>query len=393
MRQLHIGVDATVWQNSRGYGRHARSLLRALPNYDSENRYTFFVDSAVNTDGLPNGVEIVEVAATSPTVVAASSNGHRSAKDMWRMSRAMSTAKLDLILFPTVYTYVPVFTRAKKIVIIHDVIAEKYPALTLPRRTARLFWKTKVALGRWQADAIATVSEYSRAQIVNYFQMDAARVHVIGEASDAVFQRLRDPKPTPRLMSLGLTGNDRMIVYVGGFGPHKNLEALVNVFQKVCAQPSMSDLKLVLVGEYEKEVFHSYSALIRQRVAELNLSDKVIFSGYLSDDDLVVLLNLASVSVLPSLIEGFGLPAIESAACGCPVIATKESPLPSLLGEGGLFFDPTNQAELQSALIRVLESESLRRKLSETAWQAASRLTWEAAAQQMTTLIRRVARL
>lgn len=391
MRQLQIGIDATSWQNTRGYGRHARSLLRALPKYDTQNVYTFFMDSAMNTESLPPGVTLCEVASSSPTVVAASSNGHRSAKDMWRMSRAMSRAELDLLLFPTVYTYVPVFSRAKKIVMIHDVIAEKYPKLTLPRRSARFFWRTKVALGRWQADAIATVSEYSRHQIAQHFQIDAERVHVVGEASDGVFRQLDNPKPTKRLMSLGLTGAQPMIVYVGGFGPHKNLETLLKAFEKVCTRPPYSDVKLVLVGEYKKEVFHSYSAEIRRQVTQLKLLDRVVFTGYLADDDLVVLLNLATVSVLPSLIEGFGLPAVESAACGCPVIATKESPLPSLLGDGALYFNPTNQEELESSLTRILESEPLRRKLSETGRQAASRLTWEAAARQMITLICKVA--
>jgi glycosyltransferase involved in cell wall biosynthesis len=387
---LRIGVDATSWQNKRGYGRHARALLNALVHSDTNNRYTFFMDSAENKDSLPPGIEVCAVRSDAPTVVAASANGHRSAADMWRMSRALSHAQLDLILFPTVYTYVPVLTRAKKIVMIHDVIAEKYPALTLPRRSARWFWKTKVALGRWQADAIATVSDYSRHQIVEHFEMDAEWVHVVGEASDAIFRRLENPQPTQPLTALGLTGSQPMIVYVGGFGPHKNLGMLLKAFEKVCSQPRLSDVKLVLVGEYKKEVFHSYSAEIRRQVTELKLVDRVLFTGYLADDDLVVLLNLATVGVLPSLMEGFGLPAVEAAACGCPVIATKESPLPALLGEGALYFDPTNQEDLERALSRVLESEPLRHNLSTTGRTAATRLTWEAAAQQMMALIRKV---
>lgn len=388
---MNIGVDGTCWHNTRGYGRHARALLSALVECDAQNRYTFFTDSEEGTNALPAGVEVCTVRAAAPTVMAASANGHRSVADMWRMSRAMSSAELDLLLFPTVYSYVPVFSRAKKILMIHDVIAEKYPALTLPRRSARLFWKTKVALGRWQADAIATVSDYSRSQLVQHFEMATERVHVVGEASDPVFRVLNNPRLTPHLKSVGLTGGERTIIYVGGFSPHKNLEVLVSAFKKICTQPGFSDVKLVLVGEYQNEVFHSYSAVIRKQVADFNLLDRVIFTGYLADEELVILLNLATVSVLPSLIEGFGLPAVEAAACGCPVIATKESPLPSLLGEGGIYFDPTSQEDLERALTRVLESEPLRLQLGAAAKTAASRLTWEAAAHQMMDLIRKVA--
>lgn len=390
-KTLHIGVDATCWQNKRGYGRHARALLGALVNYDTHNRYTFFMDSTENSDTLPAAAEVEFVQAGSPTSVAASANGHRSAQDMWRMSRALSRAKVNILLFPTIYSYVPVHTRAKKIVIIHDVIAERYPQLTIPEPKARMLWKTKVALGRWQADAIATVSDYSRQGIVDHFHLSPDRVHVVGEASDGVFQVLSDSSLTSTLEGLGLRTEDRLIVYVGGFSPHKNIEMLVNVFAKLVDQPAFSDVKLVLVGEYQKEVFHSYAGTIGKLVTDLKLEEHVVWTGYLPDDELVVLLNNSTVSVLPSLIEGFGLPAVEAAACGCPVIATTESPLPSLLGEGGLYFNPANPAELQVALKKVLSSKELRVRMGHAAREAAGRLTWQAAAEQMATLIRKVA--
>jgi len=95
--------------------------------------------------------------------------------------------------------------------------------------------------------------------------------------------------------------------------------------------------------------------------------------------------------VLPSLMEGFGLPAVEAAACGCPVIATTSSPLPTLLGGGGLYIDPNKPEELEGALNRLLKSESLRQQMREAGLAAARKLTWDAAAQQMINLIQRVA--
>ena len=306
------------------------------------------------------------------------------------MSRAMSGASFDILLFPTIYTYVPVVSRAKKIVMIYDVIAELYPSLTLPRTSARLFWKAKVAMGRWQADAVATISDYSRRGLMEHFGMKEDGIHVVNAASDPVFRVLDDPKFTPRLKSLGLTDNQRLIVYVGGFGPHKNVAALVTAFAKLSSSPSFSDARLVLVGEYQKEVFHSYATIIQRQLAELGIEKHVTFTGYLPDEELVVLLNRATVSVLPSLIEGFGLPAVEAAACGCPVIATKESPLPALLGETSLYFDPRQPAELEESLTRVLGSNALRSTMSQGGREAASHLTWEASAHQMATLIRKV---
>lgn len=387
---MHIGVDATCWHNTRGYGRHARSLLGALVRLDIENDYTFFSDSFSGFEDLPPSVKVKTVRANKPTVLAAAASGHRSARDMWRMAGALSSENLDVLVFPTIYSYVPVISRAKKIVMIHDVIAEKYPALTLPGRRNRLLWKAKVTLGRIQADAIATVSDYSRSGIIEHFGITPERIHVIGEANDPVFRVLKNPSLPPRLKAQGLKEQDRLIVYVGGFSPHKNLETLLAVFAKLLKQATFENLRLVLVGEDKKEVFHSYAGTIRRKIEELDLSQKAIFTGYLADEDVVALLNVATVSVLPSLIEGFGLPAVEAAACGCPVVATAESPLPKLLGEGGLYFSPTSADELEVALVKVLSSDQLRHKMRAAGLKASAALSWDAAGQELAKLIRQV---
>ncbi len=387
---MHIGIDATCWQNNRGYGRHARALLSTLVQLDTENRYTFYLDSVENSDTLPPQAEARWVSTSAPTVRAASSNGHRSIGDMWQMSRALSDARLDLIFFPTVYSYVPVLSRAKKILMIHDIIADKFPHLTLPSRTGRFFWNAKSALGRWQADAIATVSNFSRDEIVRHFGLAEERVFVVGEASDPIFRRLDHPRPTPYLRLLGIDETARMVLYVGGFGPHKNLEALVAVFSRIAAKEELSDVRLVMVGEHDREVFHSYFGTIKQQVEELGVGNRVIFTGYLPDDELLVLLNLGTVLVLPSLMEGFGLPAVEAAACGCPVIATTASPLPQLLGEGGIYFEPTNLTGFRDALTSVLASSGLRGHMRDAGLAAAQGLTWDAAARQLLNLIEQV---
>lgn len=390
-RPLRVGVDATCWQNPRGYGRHARALLSALVRLDVETRYVLFVDFTDSPVALPSGADVRRVRATAPTVTAAAAAGHRALGDAWRMSRALSDASLDVLLFPTIYSYVPVVSRAKKVVMIHDVIADTYPRLTLPSLRARLLWRAKTALGRWQAHAIVTVSEHSRRGLLERFRIAPERVRVVGEASDPIFRPLADPRPTPRLGSLGITGAERVVVYVGGFSPHKNLEPLVAAFAALTARPAFGDARLVMVGDFRQDVFHSYFDTVRARVHESGLDARVIFTGYLPDEELVVLLNVASVLVLPSLLEGFGLPAVEAAACGCAVIATTASPLPVLLGEGGLYVDPTREDELTDALARVLGSDALRGRMRAAALAAARRLTWDAAGRQMIALLRDVA--
>ena len=387
---MRVGVDATCWHNNRGYGRHARALLSALIDRDKANQYTLVMDSPADPETLPPGSRVQQLRANTPAALAASANGHRSMNDMLLMSRALSGSAWDVVLFPSVYSYVPVLTRARKLVIIHDVIAETYPKLTVPSATARLFWKAKVALGRMQADAIVTVSEYSKRGIIRQFGISPDRVHVVGEASDPVFRHLEIAQPAEALRDLGIPADRRVITYVGGFGPHKNLSALVTAFAAVAKKPEFADAVLVMVGEYNKEVFHSDYQSVAASVSSFGLTDRVVFTGYLPDEKLVVLLNLSSVLVLPSLMEGFGLPAVEAAACGCPVIATTESPLPELLGEAGVFINP-HKDELQIALERVLSNPALQQHMKKAGLEASRKLSWQAAAGQMMDVIQKVA--
>jgi glycosyltransferase involved in cell wall biosynthesis len=388
---VRIGVDATCWENTRGYGRHARALLTALVALDHDNDYTFVLDTPPAIASLPAGAGTRLVRSGAPTVVAASARGHRAIGDMWRVGRALSAGDFDVVLFPTIYSYVPVLTRARKIIVIHDVIADTYPQLTLPSPTARILWKAKVAAGLRQADAIVTVSDFSRDGIVQRFGIQPERIAVVGEASDPVFRRLPDAALTTRLRDLGVPEAGRLVVYVGGFSPHKNLEPLVDAVASLASRPGFEDIRLVMVGEHKREVFHSYFDVVARRVAAAGLANRTIFTGYLADEDVVVLLNRSAVLALPSLIEGFGLPAVEAAACGCPVVATTASPLPGLLGDGAICVDPREPGGLAAALERVLASESLQASMRKAGLDAAGRLTWEAAARQMLDVLRSVA--
>jgi glycosyltransferase involved in cell wall biosynthesis len=387
---MHVGVDATCWLLPRGFGRHARCLLTALLQVDRRNEYTLFTDSpeAAAELGALAPVRLVRTRAT--TIAAASAQGRRTLRDLATMSRAFADRALDVLLFPTVYSFVPVVSRARKLVLFHDVTAERYPTLTLHSRSARWFWRAKVALGRLQADAIVTVSEYSRQGLADELGIELSRIHVVGEASDPAFRVLERPEPTAALRAKGIVGQHRAVVYVGGFSPHKNLERLVSVFAHLARDVAFGDVDLIMVGEYGHETFYSCYSGVRAAVETSGLNGRVIFTGYLPDEDLVALLNIASVLVLPSMTEGFGLPAVEAAACGCPVIATKASPLPALLGDAARFIDPRDPEDLESAMRSVIGSEEERKRMRRAGLDAAGRLSWTAAARQLVEVIETV---
>jgi glycosyltransferase involved in cell wall biosynthesis len=387
---MRIGVDATCWTNKRGYGRFARSLLRPTVALDKENQYTFFVDDTSDEFPLPEGVEIVRVATDVPTVKAAAADGSRSPRDLWACSRAFSRSKMDLFFFPSVYSYVPIFSRVPQLVTIHDVIPELFPHLVFPSLRSKLFWRAKVWLGCAQARLVLTVSDYSRKCLAEQLHIPEHRMRVVNEASDPVFRVLDDPQPTPLLKMLGITRETRYFCYVGGFSPHKNLPLLVDAFAGLQKFPEFEDVRLVFGGDYEGDVFFSGYRELVQRVQNAGLTDKVIFTGYLRDNDLLALLNMTQGLLLPSFCEGFGLPAIEAAACGAPVVATKHSPLPELLGEAAIILDLQNNMEWTSAMMEILKDPARRERMRAAGLTAAAKLSWENSARQLLAIFEEV---
>ncbi len=388
---MRLGVDATGWSNKRGYGRFTRGLLHAVVALDRKNSYVLFVDSDEQLFELPRGVEVVSVPTRVPAVQAASARGRRSLRDLWMIGWMVAQQRLDAVFFPSVYTFFPIPSRVPKLVTIHDTFPEMFPQLVFPTRAAQFFWKSKVFLSRLQADLILTVSEYSRRCLTQYLGISPARTRVVEEAGDPVFQPLVEPDCNGLMRRYGMAACDPFVLYVGGFSPHKNLSMLIEVFQTLLADARLRNLRLVLVGDYTGDSFYSCYPELREKVAAAGLDDRVVFTGFVPDSELVYLLNLARVVVLPSFAEGFGLPAIEAAACGTPVVATTASPLPELLGAGGLYVSPTDRPGLLAALTRVLTDRELHRRMSKAALQAARRLTWENSARRLLSIFEEVA--
>ncbi len=388
---MRIGVDATCWGNRRGYGRFARSLLGAVLEVDRASEFVFFTDETSDEFPLPQSVEVVRVAAGTPTIRAAAANGARSLGDMWAMSRAISRRTLDVFFFPSVYSYVPLSSGAPQLVTIHDVIPEKFPELVFPNWWSRLFWNAKVRVACAQARLILTVSEYSRQCLMEVLGLAPGRLRVVNEAGDPAFRRVEGADASPLWKRLGVPPGARYVAYVGGFSPHKNLGLLVEVLRELHRDAALRDVHLVLAGDYQGDVFLSCYQQLLEQVRQAGLAQRVIFTGYMNDADLLLLLNHAQALALPSFCEGFGLPALEAAACGAPVVATTASPLAGLLGEGAIGLEPEDRAGWREALRAVLTNAARRERMSAAALAAAGRLSWRRSARQLLDVFEEVA--
>jgi glycosyltransferase involved in cell wall biosynthesis len=383
---MRIGVDASCWTNKRGYGRYTRGLLRALLAADRRNEYCWFIDAATAgaAEELPAQAHPVVVRTTRAAERSASASGHRSLRDVWAMRQAVGRHRppLDLIFFPAVYTFFPVAGRLKVVVAIHDTIAERHPALIFPHWRARLLWTAKVRWAIRQAHLVTTVSQSARQALIEQFGIRAEIIRVIPDAADPAFRPLgRDPGTPSVLAKYGLYGTERFILYVGGLSPHKNLTTLIDAYARLLRRNEYGDVRLVLVGDFQGDVFFSSYPGLREMAHESGLASRVSFTGYVPDAELVHLYNAAQVLVLPSFDEGFGLPVLEAMACGTPVVASRIPALLGLAGGAGIYFEPRAADELAHRLDEVLSDALLRQALGREGLSRAQLFSWERSAQ------------
>jgi glycosyltransferase involved in cell wall biosynthesis len=391
---MRIGVDATSWANGRGYGRFIRQLLPSMARLAPDDRFVCFLDarSADRFDlDLPNVTREIVSQRRAPTEAAAA-DGFRSPADMLRLSRAVWRARLDVFFSPTVYTFFPLPPGLRAVVTVHDAIAERFPELTLPSRRARWFWRFKVGLAIRQARLVLTVSEFSARDLVEILRIDPARIRVALEAPAPAFrpsESAADVAAAAR--AAGIPADRAWFVYVGGFNPHKQLDLVVRAHAALAAKAGSAAPHLVLVGTTDGDVFHSDQARIRALIEELGTGHLVHWPGFVPDDQLRHLYSGAIALLLPSTCEGFGLPAIEAAACGAPVVATTVSPLPSLLEGGGFFVRPGDLAALTEAMHTLAADGAVRGTMARRAREGAGRLSWERGATMALSAIREAA--
>ena len=358
-----LDVSAAVHRRA-GLGRYAHELIAALVDQGAHEYVSFYhqrgeAHLVPPIDRLPRLTTSLDVRA-------------------WRLRTALAYfagAGMDA-MFPGVDVFhatehlLPRLRRVRSVFTLHDLIFQFDPGSHKPLNIA--FLKTMMPRFLRAADAIIAVSECSQRDAVRIYDVPPDKIRVIYEGVDPRF------KPISNLDSLAAVRRkynlpDRFILHVGTIEPRKNLPT---VFEALSAL-SVDGCSLVVAGKkgwLVKPIF--------ARVNELGLQDRVHFTGYVPDEDLPALLSAASVLVMPSRYEGFGLPVLEALACGTPVIVSNTSSLPEVGGDAALYAPPDDPAAWAELISRVLDGAVLRVAMREKGLRQASKFRWDIAARQ-----------
>lgn len=274
--------------------------------------------------------------------------------------------------------YVPRPFRGATVVNIFDMSYVLFPQYHPWKRVQMLrFFEKRMR----SADRIITASQSAKREIVSLLKVPEDKIVVTPLGVSSGFGPIQENRALFQTIRKRYNLPEQFLLYVGTIEPRKNLERLIEAFGMAKERIGKIAIGLVLAGGKGWLNDPIYS-----RVRELNLLDDVTFTGYVLEEDLPILYNMALAFVYPSLYEGFGLPPLEAMACGVPVITSNVSSLPEVVGDAGILIDPCNVDELSDAILRVVLSTELRKSLSDKGIKQASLFTWEKCAGETLTV-------
>ncbi len=270
---------------------------------------------------------------------------------------------------------VPCGVSGKKIAVIYDMAYKTCPE-TVSKDT-RLWLENIMEETCQRADMIVTISQFSKQEIVKYMQVDPQKIRIVPCGVD-----LNVYKPNYKQTEITAVREkyrvpEKYLLYVGTLEPRKNIEHMIEAYAQLLNELEFPPA-LVIGGKrgwmYEQ---------IFAKVNEYGIQDHVVFTGYLDEGDVPLLMKAAEAFVFPSLYEGFGMPPLEAMACGVPVICSNRSSLPEVVGQAGLLVNPLSVRELMESMKRVILDKRLRETLSRRGVEQAQKYTWNAAAEAM----------
>lgn len=339
---MTIGIDITPIKTGhkfRGTGSYTENLTRSLKKYDQRNEYKFFA----------RGEKIL--------------------------------SRLDLIHYPyfdPFFLSLPLRKMAPTVVTVHDLTPLVFPDKFPRGAKGEIKWQIQ-KLSLRGAKAVIVDSECSQNDVVKFAGIAEEKIFVVYLAPGEEFKRIKYQVASIKYLKKKYNLPEKFVLYVGDATWNKNVPGFVKAVQKI-------NVPLVLVGrQLAQSDFDRSNPWNKDlvEVAKLTEWDKRIFKlGFVPQEDLVGIYNLATLLAMPSFYEGFGLPVLEAMACGCPVVTSKVSSLPEVAGEAALYVDPNDIDNVANGIGEIYFNSKVREKFRQKGLLQAKKFFWEKVIQE-----------
>lgn len=364
---MRIVIDGRLWGET-GIGRYIRNLVSNLQRIDRTNRYCILL--------LKKDFQKLKFTDNFEKTLA---DFHwYGVGEQIKLPKLLNNLNPDLVHFP--HFNVPIFYHGEFVVTIHDLIHQHfqmYRATThgpLTYALKKLGYEKVFSHAVNQARNILTPSNFVKKQLLERYKFENNKIEVTYEGVETSFVALmRQVRKQDIEKILGKYKiKSPYIFYVGNAHPHKNLPRLIRAFMKV--KEKFPDYQLVLSGPD-----HYFWNKIKKNVSNPR---GLIFTGFVTDEELVTLYKNAQAFIMPSLEEGFGIPVLEAMVCSCPVVSSDAASLPEVGGKAVVYFDPEKEEDMFRKIAGVLSDEKLRRELIQKGQERYKQFSWQQLAEK-----------
>lgn len=373
-----IAIDYTpAYDQGGGIGRLVRDLITALALEDTATPYRLFVAGASRSQlPAPPGPNFTwhPIPLSAEWMARLWQRAHLPLPVNWL------TGRVDLY-HATDFVLPPVSSRVKTILTVHDLSFVRVPETAAPN--LRAYLNVVVPRSVQRADHIIADSQATKDDLSALYGTAPEKITVLLSGVDPRFARVTDENVLHEVRTRYGIAHKPYIFCIGTVQPRKNYSRVIQALAQLRAEGR--DVQLVIAGGkgwLEDEMYRT--------VYGTQMQDHVKLIGFARDEDLPALYSGADLTAFPSLYEGFGLPILESMACGTPVVTANVSSLPEVAGEAALLIDPYDVSALTDAIRRLLTDETLRSTLIERGYQQVKQFTWAKAARQLRAIYTRV---
>ena len=361
---MRIGIDAhMIGEHETGNESFIKGVVHALHQVDRVNQYYVFVQQKYQ--------DILSYLERPGFQLVSLSSANALIRNVITLPRNVRKYELDA-LFAT-YT-VPLFSYCPVVVAVHDLSYIHFPEFFPPR--VRLQLSAMIPWSIRRAAHVTALSEFSKQDLIDQYNIPGEKITVTYLSVDDRFQPMERNLALAQIRQKYPVG-ERFILAVGNLQPRKNIPRLLKAFSQLHRSRQINH-QLVVVGQ---DLW--YAQNIYQAVQELSVDDKVIFTGYVDDEELPLLYNAADLFVYPSLFEGFGIPVLEAMRCGTPTVTSNTSSLPEVIGHSALSFDPYNVDAIADVIYSIVVDEERRKMLGKQCLQRSQVFSWEDTAKRL----------
>jgi len=354
-----IGIDAHSLEGKRtGVGRVLINLIKQWDSFGGDIRFLLYFKKEIPELNLSNKFEKKLINSNSNALFI-----------HYYLPSVAKRDKVDILLCPSYVS--PIFYKRKTALILHDIIYQVHPEMyNWPSFWDKILLKEFSKISAKKAKIIFTPSEFSKQEVIKHYKVNPNKVFNIAWGIDNDFRKIEDNQELIKIKDKYKI-KDKFIFYIGSIFNRRHLPETIKAFKKIANK--LNNYQFLIVGA-------NYANIPEQ---EFN-HEKIVRQEYLPGKDLIKLYNAADLTIYLSDYEGFGLPPLESIACGTPVITSKKASIPEVIGDAGIYIeDNSNINEISEAIYKGLTNNNLRKELISKGLDQVKKFSWQKSAKEI----------